>query len=610
MCGIVGNITNKPIKDLLINGLTELEYRGYDSVGIATIGSDNKISIIKNKGKIKDFANKYQNKSLQGNLGIGHTRWATHGIPSETNAHPIFDSDKKLAVVHNGIIENYLEIKKDLIKEGFEFFTDTDTECIANLISSFLKKDYTMIDSITKTSERIIGHAAVLVISEYFPSTIFGFKKGFAGSILVSKNNGEISISSDLQALSFDVGDYVVLEDNEIFSANSNKVEIYTDKKLISKEWKKINEKFELVTKGKYKYFMEKEIHEQPSLFSDNFSGRIDFVNKSISFIDEINKIDLSKFKRIHLIGMGSSYNACLLGSYWIEKIAKIPTVCSNSSEFRYRDPVIEEGTLIIPVSQSGETADTLSASHLMKQSGYDQLSIVNAKNTELDRITNNSIYMRANKEIGVASTKTFMSTLQILFTIALYLAQNSNSKLINNKLFDDYKNIPNYMNNILDNSELIKKISKKYSEHSNFLYLGRGYNYPIAMEGALKLKELSYIHAEGYPAGEMKHGPISLIEDKMPVFAIITDGVYLNKMISNIREIDSRNGNIIVLSNCPDKLDKSWYSDLINFDYTDDNFSPFLSTVCIQLFSIYIAMERNLDIDQPRNLAKSVTVE
>jgi glucosamine--fructose-6-phosphate aminotransferase (isomerizing) len=217
---------------------------------------------------------------------------------------------------------------------------------------------------------------------------------------------------------------------------------------------------------------------------------------------------------------------------------------------------------------------------------------------------------MRANKEIGVASTKTFMSTLQILFTIALYLAQNSNSKLINNKLFDDYKNIPNYMNNILDNSELIKKISKKYSEHSNFLYLGRGYNYPIAMEGALKLKELSYIHAEGYPAGEMKHGPISLIEDKMPVFAIITDGVYLNKMISNIREIDSRNGNIIVLSNCPDKLDKSWYSDLINFDYTDDNFSPFLSTICIQLFSIYIAMERNLDIDQPRNLAKSVTVE
>ena len=326
--------------------------------------------------------------------------------------------------------------------------------------------------------------------------------------------------------------------------------------------------------------------------------------------VDEINKIDLRKFKRIHLIGMGSSYNACLLGSYWIEKIAKIPTVCSNSSEFRYRDPVIEEGTLIIPVSQSGETADTLSASHLMKQSGYDQLSIVNAKNTELDRITNNSIYMRANKEIGVASTKTFMSTLQILFTIALYLAQNSNSKLINNKLFDDYKNIPNYMNNILDNSELIKKISKKYSEYSNFLYLGRGYNYPIAMEGALKLKELSYIHAEGYPAGEMKHGPISLIEDKMPVFAIITDGVYLNKMISNIREIDSRNGNIIVLSNCPDKLDKSWYSDLINFDYTDDNFSPFLSTVCIQLFSIYIAMERNLDIDQPRNLAKSVTVE
>ena len=580
MCGIVGNITDKSIKNMLMNGLAELEYRGYDSVGLATIGSNNKISIIKNKGKIKDFANKHKNKSLEGNLGIGHTRWATHGIPSEINAHPIYNSDKNLAVVHNGIIENYIDIKNDLIKEGFEFFTDTDTECIANLISSFLKKDLNMIDSITKTSERILGHAAVLVISEDFPSTIFGFKKGFAGSILISKNNGEISISSDLQALSFDSGEYIVLEDNEIFSAKRNNVEIYSEQKMLSKEWKKIDEKSEIVTKGKYKYFMEKEIYEQPQVFLDNFSGRIDFVNKSVSFKDEIDNLDLGKFKRIHLIGMGSSYNACLLASYWIEKVAKIPTVCSNSSEFRYREPIIEDGTLIIPVSQSGETADTLSASHLMKQSGYDQLSIVNTKNTELERITSNSIYMRANKEIGVASTKTFMSTLQILFTLALHLAENSNPKLINNKLLDDFKNLPTYMNNIFQNSKLIKQIAKKYSKYSNFLYLGRGYNYPIAMEGALKLKELSYIHAEGYPAGEMKHGPISLIEDKMPVFAIITDGVYLNKMISNIREIGSRNGNIIVLSNCPDKLDKSWYSDLINFDYTDDNFSPFLSTV------------------------------
>jgi len=610
MCGIVGNITDKPIKNMLMNGLAELEYRGYDSVGLATIGSNNKISIIKNKGKIKDFTNKYKNKSLKGNLGIGHTRWATHGIPSEINAHPIYNSDKNLAVVHNGIIENYIDIKNDLIKEGFEFFTDTDTECIANLISSFLKKDFNMIDSITKTSERILGHAAVLVISEDFPSTIFGFKKGFAGSILISKNNGEISISSDLQALSFDSGEYIVLEDNEIFSAKRNNVEIYSEQKMVSKEWKKIDEKSEIVTKGKYKYFMEKEIYEQPKVFLDNFSGRIDFVNKSVSFKDEIDNLDLGKFKRIHLIGMGSSYNACLLASYWIEKVAKIPTVCSNSSEFRYREPIIEDGTLIIPVSQSGETADTLSASHLMKQSGYDQLSIVNTKNTELERITSNSIYMRANKEIGVASTKTFMSTLQILFTLALHLAENSNPKLINNKLLDDFKNLPTYMNNIFQNSKLIKQIAKKYSEYSNFLYLGRGYNYPIAMEGALKLKELSYVHAEGYPAGEMKHGPISLIEDKMPVFAIITDGVYLNKMISNIREIGSRDGNIIVLTNCSDKLDKSWYSDLINFDHTPDIFSPFLSTICIQLFSIYIAMERNLDVDQPRNLAKSVTVE
>jgi glucosamine--fructose-6-phosphate aminotransferase (isomerizing) len=371
-----------------------------------------------------------------------------------------------------------------------------------------------------------------------------------------------------------------------------------------------ITQNTEKISKGKYKFFMEKEIHEQSEVFLRNFQGRVNFNSQSVSFSEELNKIDLKNIERVHLIGMGSSYYACMLGSYWLEKISKIPIQYSNSSEFRYRHPVVENNTLIIPVSQSGETADTLSASNLAKEMKLLQISITNSSNSELERITKNSIMMRANTEIGVASTKTFMATIEILFILSLYLAQIHNIKINKDLIFDELKILPSKIDNIFKNSNQIIKLAKSYSRYNNFLFLGRGQNYPIAMEGALKLKELSYIHAEGYPAGEMKHGPISLIDSNMPVFNIITEGPYLNKMISNIREIQSRKGRIIVLTNCPEKLDSSWYDDIIIFDKTDDLLSPFLSTVCIQLFAMYLATERKLDIDQPRNLAKSVTVE
>ena len=610
MCGIVGKISLTPVNNLIIEGLKKLEYRGYDSVGMAIINSNNKLEILKSVGKIKDFLIKYNNNKIEGNIGIGHTRWATHGIPSDLNAHPIFDNNQKIAVVHNGIIENYLEIKNNLLKEGYLFQTDTDTECISNLISFHVSNGNSIMNSIRLTLDQIIGHAAVLIINEESPDKIFGFKKGFAGSLLIGKKNGEISIASDFETLKTNSDEYIVLEDHEYFYISKDKIEIFKQNKPRTKEWMKIKGDTEIVSKENYKYFMEKEIHEQSAVFLRNFQGRVDFNKKSINFIADFNKLKLENVERIHIIGMGSSYYASMLGSYWFEKISKIPTQFSNSSEFRYRSPVIEKNTLIIPVSQSGETADTLSASNLAKELNISQIAITNSINSELERITNNTIMMRANTEIGVASTKTFMATIEIFFLLSVYFAKLKNLKIEENIIFEELKIIPSYIENILSNVNQISELAKKYSIYDNFLFLGRGQNLPIAMEGALKLKELSYIHAEGYPAGEMKHGPIALIDKNLPVFNIVTEGQYFNKMISNIREIGSRNGKIIVLTNCPDKLDPSWYTDIISFDRTNDLLSPFLSTVCVQLFSMYTAISRKLDIDQPRNLAKSVTVE
>ena len=610
MCGIVGNINNSLVKNNLIEGLKKLEYRGYDSVGIALVNKNKTIDILKSEGKIDDFLSKYKNNKSDGQIGIGHTRWATHGIPSDNNAHPIFDYYKGLAVVHNGIIENYLEIKTQLQSKGYEFLTDTDTECIANLISSYKKDGYSIDKSIDLTIERITGHAAVLILSEDDPSSIYGFKKGFAGSLLIGKSDEQIAIASDFQTLISNSKEYMVLEDGERVVATKDGILISNGQSSVRKKWLPINEDEEIVSKNNYQFFMEKEIHEQSDVFLKNFQGRVDFNKKTVNFANEFNNIDLATIKRIHLIGMGSSYYACMLASYWLEKISKIPVQCSNSSEFRYRNPVIENNTLIVPVSQSGETADTLSASNLARELKVDQICITNTTNSELERITKNSIMMRASSEIGVASTKTFMATIEIFFIIALYLSQINHINEDLSDIFDELKIIPSYIDNILKNSDKIIKLSNKYASNNNFLFLGRGQNYPIAMEGALKLKELSYVHAEGYPAGEMKHGPISLIDSNMPVINIVTDGPYLNKMISNIREIQSRKGKIIVLTNCPEKLDSSWYDDIITFDKTDDILSPFLSTVCVQLFAMYLAISRDLDIDRPRNLAKSVTVE
>jgi glucosamine--fructose-6-phosphate aminotransferase (isomerizing) len=610
MCGIVGKISLNPVNNLIIDGLKKLEYRGYDSVGMAIINSNNKLKTLKSAGKIKDFLIKYNSNKIEGNIGIGHTRWATHGIPSDLNAHPILDYNEKIAVVHNGIIENYLDIKNSLIEEGYLFQTDTDTECISNLISFYTRNGNSIMNSIKLTLDKIIGHAAVLVIDEESPDKIFGFKKGFAGSLLIGKKNKEISIASDFDTLKTNSDEYIVLEDYEYFYASKDKIEIFKQNKPRTKTWMKIKGDTEIVSKENYKYFMEKEIHEQSAVFLRNLQGRVDFNEKSIDFTDDFSKLKLEKIERIHLIGMGSSYYACMLGSYWLEKISKIPTQFSTSSEFRYRSPVIENNTLIIPVSQSGETADTLSASNLVKELNISQIAITNSINSELERITNNTIMMRANTEIAVASTKTFMATIEILFMLSIYFAKLKNVNIEKNIIFEELKIIPSYIDNILGNVSEISKLAKKYSINDNFLFLGRGQNLPIAMEGALKLKELSYIHAEGYPAGEMKHGPIALIDENMPVFNIVTEGQYFNKMISNIREIGSRNGKIIVLTNCPDKLDPSWYTDIISFDRTNDLLSPFLSTVCVQLFSMYTAISRKLDIDQPRNLAKSVTVE
>ena len=610
MCGIVGYISNSEVKSDLITGLKKLEYRGYDSVGIALFDANQNIKVLKNSGQIKDFISKYKNDTSDGHLGIGHTRWATHGVPSDNNSHPIFDQNETIALVHNGIIENYLDIKKELIDEGFKFKTDTDTECISNLISYYKNKDKDTLRSIKLTFQKIKGHAVVAIISKEDPGKIFGFKKGLAGSLRIGLSSNKISIASDLETIKSTSEKYISIENEEIFVATLKNILVISKDKKIEKEWISINEKSETISKNNFDFFIEKEIHEQPEVFLSNFQNRVNFSSKEVDFSNELRGLNLDEIKRINLFGMGTSYYACLLASYWLEQISKIPTQSNNASEFTYRNPLIEENTLAISVSQSGETADTLSAANLIKEMKIPQIAITNTNNSELEKITKNCINIGAKTEIGVASTKTFTATVEIFLLFAMYLGQTRNPGYPKTKIFEELKSIPSQIERILDNTKHIAGLAKLYSKYNNFLFLGRGYNYSIAMEAALKLKELSYVHAEGYPAGEMKHGPISLIDSKMPVFCIITQGSHMDKMISNIREVKSRNGKVIVLTNCSEKLDKSWYDDIIIFEKTEDLLSPFLSSVSIQIFAINLALARNLDIDKPRNLAKSVTVE
>ena len=610
MCGIVGYIGNKNAVPVLIEGLKRLEYRGYDSAGIAFF-QDGKVGVRRSVGKLRNLESAIEGQNLSSHIGIGHTRWATHGRPSEENAHP--HRSGKVVVVHNGIIENYVALKEDLILKGHLFESETDTEVIAHLISEYSKKGVDIVRATRKALKDLKGAYAIGVISEDEPDVLVAARAGCP--LVVGLGRHEYFIASDLPPILSYTKDAIFLDDYEMAVLTREGVQV-TDLKGKPKEkeatrilWNPV-----MAEKGGYKHFMLKEIYEQPRAMTDTFRGRISPETGNI-YLQEIGLTDaaLKKIKKVSLVACGTSWHACLIGKFMLEELARIPAEVEIASEFRYRNPIVGKDTLFVAITQSGETADTLAAMREAKKLGARTMAICNVVGSTAAREADGVVYTHAGPEIGVASTKAFTAQLVALFLLTLHTAR-VRGVLDNNKVreyLEELVRLPAKAEKLLlDIEEGIARVAKLYFRNSDFLYLGRGYNYPIALEGALKLKEISYIHAEGYPAGEMKHGPIALIDEKMPVvFLAPKDAVY-EKVSTNIEEVRSRGGKVIAFVTDGDsKLEKKT-DHLFSVPETLPCLSPILMSIPLQLLAYHIAVLRGSDVDQPRNLAKSVTVE
>jgi glucosamine--fructose-6-phosphate aminotransferase (isomerizing) len=600
MCGIVGYIGNDYAVPILLSALERLEYRGYDSAGIAII-ENGKLVVEKKVGKIRELVRALWGKNYKSNIGIGHTRWATHGAPSEVNAHPHTDDTNSFAIVHNGIIENYLELKKELIDKGHTFKSDTDTEVIVHLIAENYKGD--LLRAVLETVKKLKGAFAFAVITTKEPDKIVGVKKG--SPLIVGIGKGENFLASDIPAILPYTKNVISLDDGEIAVLTKDRVEIYDFEGLpVSKEIFVVPWDILSAEKGGFKHFMLKEIFEQPKAITDTVGG---FLSQDLNFPFDINSIN-----RIVTIACGTSYHAGLIGKYWIEKSAGIPNEVIYASEFRYADIPVDENTLVIAISQSGETADTRFAALSAKEKGASVLGIVNVVGSSLDREADFTLYTHAGPEIGVAATKTFTAQLAILYLTAQIFARRR-GKIDKEKFYrrvEKLNETARKVEKVLELSDRVAEIAADYRKFKNFLYLGRWLSYPIALEGALKLKEISYIHAEGYPAGEMKHGPIALIDENMPVVAIAPRDRVYEKMVSNIEEVLSRKGKLISVGFENDKLLKEKSKVYLPVPEVEEDFSPFLTVVPLQLLAYHIADQLGLDVDQPRNLAKTVTVE
>ncbi len=609
MCGIVGYVGTRNVAEVLMDGLKRLEYRGYDSSGIAVFHKG-KIEIRRNEGKLKRLEEQIKGEIFEGNIGIGHTRWATHGRPSNENAHP--HKAGRVAVVHNGIIENYLPIKEFLKGKGRLFSSETDTEVISHLIDELIKEGCTFFDAVRRALEKIKGSYALGILFEGEERKIIGAKKESA--LVVGIGETEYFLASDVPAILPYTRDFIFMDDEELATLSSDGVKFFNNRgEEISKVSKRIDWSPIMAEKGGYKHFMLKEIFEQPRAVIDTIRGRISEELGSAVF--ESLELDLSilkNIKRIYLIACGTSYHATLVGKFWIEEFSRIPSEADIGSEFRYRNPILGRDTLLIAISQSGETADTLAALREGKRKEAMSLAICNVVESSLARDSDWVIYTYAGPEIGVASTKTFVTQLAILFLLSIRLGREMGviSKKEAKGLIDELIRIPHLMEEMLKESRHVADIARKYLHAKDFLYLGRGINYPIALEGALKLKEISYIHAEGYPAGEMKHGPIALIDREMPVVVLATkNGVY-DKVISNIEEVKARGGKVIALASRSDQKMLEKADDVIFVPDTHPALAPILLTIPLQLLAYYMADLKGTDVDQPRNLAKSVTVE
>jgi glucosamine--fructose-6-phosphate aminotransferase (isomerizing) len=612
MCGIVGYIGSKKAEPILINGLLRLEYRGYDSAGIATI-EDDEIKLVKNKGRVASLLELPEIEKLEGTIGIGHTRWATHGKPSTINSHPHMDNKKTIAVVHNGIIENYIELRKFLEDKKYKFISQTDTEVIPNLINYFYEKTEKkskedFLKAMKEAVSRLKGSFAIEVLNSNFKNQMFVVRKD--SPMVIGKGDGENYISSDIPAILSFTKDFYLLNDLEFAVLSKDDIEFYDINLLkINKQPKNIAWDMSSAEKGNFDDFMLKEIYEQPKAIRETIGARLSEENKCI--LDEISltKEELEKVDRIYIVACGTAMNAGMTAKKILEKFCRIQTEVDIASEFRYRDPLITKNTLCIFISQSGETADTIAALKLAKENGAKTIAISNVIGSSITREADYSLYTHAGPEIAVASTKAYTSQIVLLAILSIYFAEileENNNELDNLK--KEILEVPRKIEEILENTEEIKEFAKKISGEKDVFFIGRGIDSIVAMEGSLKLKEISYIHSESYSAGELKHGPIALIENGITVVGIITDSNLTLKTVSNLQEVVTRGAKTFIVTN--QNIDDSLFNKVIRIPKISSYISPVLSVIPLQLLAYYISKEKGLDVDKPRNLAKSVTVE
>ncbi|MFN4914168.1 MAG: glutamine--fructose-6-phosphate transaminase (isomerizing) [Sphingomonadales bacterium] len=613
MCGIVAYIGHREAYPIIIKGLKRLEYRGYDSAGVALLNGD--LRVFKQKGKVADLEKAAAGEYTKGSTGMGHTRWATHGVPNDVNAHPHLSQSGNLAVIHNGIIENYATIKEGLIRRGHTFSSDTDTEVLIHLIEDIMvNAGLNLHEAVRVALKQVVGAYAIVILSKNHPEHLIAARKGSPLVVGIGKERGEFFMASDATPIVEYTRQVIYMNDGEIAVVENDELTIKTiDNEIQTPYIHELEMNLEQLEKGGYPHFMLKEIYEQPKSILDSFRGRIDPMSAEIimrSIRDYEEK--LKNINRLILIGCGTSWHAGLVAEYLFEEFARIPVEVEYASEFRYRNPVIYGDDLILAISQSGETADTLAAMELAKNKGATVFGVCNVVGSSIPRLSHAGAYTHAGPEIGVASTKAFTAQVTVLALIAMAMGKLRGALTGEQlrALMYELESIPAKVEKALKLNDEIVKLSEMYKDAQNFLYLGRGYNFPVALEGALKLKEISYIHAEGYPAAEMKHGPIALIDENMPVVVIATNSAHYEKVVSNIQEVKARKGKIIAIVSEGNKGLNDLADHVIEVPETEECLSPLINTIPLQLLSYHIAVMRGCNVDQPRNLAKSVTVE
>ncbi len=614
MCGIIGYSGNRQAAPILLDGLASLEYRGYDSagVGVASVGSSTHIA--KRSGKLSNLISSFNGSMPEGVFGIGHTRWATHGGPTDCNAHPHTDCTGDVIVVHNGIVENYRSLRNELIERGHEFSSQTDTECVPHMIEDYMRQGWTLEEAARFVSQKIKGANAFVIFTTREPGRIVGVRLGNAGGIVFGQSEDGVMLSSDLPPLLRHTRDVTFLNSGEMVTADAMDVKLSAlDGSGIDRNPTRIIYDAVSAAKGEHRHFMHKEIHEQPLSMTNALATRISQQDLSVNLPEVAGAASmLDSINRIVFLGMGTSLHAAMLGRHWMENIAKIPCEYDNSSEFRYRNPVLGPDTLVVSICQSGETVDTLAAMELARDSGARQITLCNYIGTQATRIADETILLRAGIEIGVAASKTFTSSLIALLLLAVDFGTRRGTLDADRRreILSETRSLPDLVDSILENEDQYIELANMLERQSDFLFLGRGLGFPMAMEGALKMKEISYIHAEGYPAGEMKHGPISLVDENLPVLAIAPRDSLRDKMMSNISEVRARGGQVIAVATEGDSEIADLVNHVITIPAVSEISNPILVAIPMQLLAYYTAAQRGCDIDQPRNLAKTVTVE